>query len=469
MTAAAPKLTCTTVAASLAYLILPGSVQAAGFQLSEQNASGLGMAYSGQAAVAEDASTIYFNPAGLTRLPSRQVVLGGNLVRPVSQFSNSGSCEPYAGTGVGTTACPFGPGGNLGHTVGGDGGNSASFGFVPNLYASWETLPGRLWMGIGVNAPFGLKTDRDASWIGRFHGTLSETAAININPSVAWKITPTVSVGAGINAQYLTAKLANAVSYRAIALASGVPALVAATPTGSEGEAEASGHSWAWGWNLGIGIDLMPSLRLGLAYRSSIKHRLEGHASFGNRPAALGSVPQVADGDIAADVKLPDTASLALAWQATPALLLAADWTRTGWGSVQELRIERTSGPLAGQTLTSTALHFRNTWRAGLGAAYKVHPNWTLRAGIARDKGASPDEFRTPRLPEANRTWYALGAQWRATPRLAIDVGAAYIRGDNVSSSLVSQETATSLPRGSLVGSYDASAVVVGAQARVSF
>ncbi len=472
MTATALPFARSALAASLsglAWLAASGAAQAAGFQLSEQNASGLGMAYSGQAAAAEDASTIYFNPAGMTRLPGRQAVFGASLVRPTSRFSDGGSCAPYAGTGVGTSACPFGPGGNLGHAPGGDGGSSSSIGFVPNLYGSWEALPGRLWLGLGVNAPFGLKTDRDGGWIGRFHGTLSEVAAININPSVAWKFNPTVSVGAGVNLQYFDAKLANAVSYRAVALGSGSAALVAATPAGAEGEAEVRGNSWAWGWNVGVGVDLTPAVRLGVAYRSSIRHTLKGDARFGNRPAAMGAVPQVADGDIEAEVKLPDTVSIALAWQATPALLLAADWTRTGWDSVPEIRITRSSGPLAGQTLSATQLSFQNTWRAGLGASLRVSTDWTVRAGIARDKAAAPDAFRTPRLPDADRLWFALGAQWRYSPRLAIDFGAAYIRNNDASSNLANQESATSLPRGSLVGTYEGSAVVVGAQGRLSF
>src|SRR2546430_4570909 len=87
---------------------LPGSANAAGFQLIEQNASGLGNAYAGQAAAAEDASAIYFNPAGLTRIPRGQVVGVLNLVKLPSKFSNDGSCTPYVGTGVGTSTCPFG-------------------------------------------------------------------------------------------------------------------------------------------------------------------------------------------------------------------------------------------------------------------------------------------------------------------------------------------------------------------------
>ena len=469
MNDAAFKLSRLALAAGLSCLACAGA-QAAGFALTEQNASGLGMAFAGQAAAAEDASTIFFNPAGMTRLPGRQVVAAGSLVRPTSQFHDGGSCTPYLGAGAGTTACPFGPGGNLGHAPGGDGGRTTTTGFVPAFYASWETLPGQLWLGLGVGAPFGLKTERrDGAWVGRFHGTLSEVAAININPSVAWKITPAVSVGGGLNLQWFDAKLANAASYRAAALAAGIPALAAAVPPGAEGEAVVRGHSWAWGWNVGVAADLLPTLRLGASYRSSIRHTLEGDVRFSNRPAALAGAAGLANGDIEADIKLPDMVSIALAWQATPALLVAADWSRTGWDSVEEIRIRRSAGSLSGQTLTATPLGFDNTRRIGLGAAYRLNDAWTVRAGIAHDKAAAPDRFRTPRLPDADRLWFALGAQWRYSQRLAFDVGAAYLRNDEVPSSLANQETPTSAPRGSLVGSYEGHAVIVGAQARLSF
>ena len=139
-----------------------GSAYAAGFQLSEQNASGLGNAYAGQAAAAEDASTIYFNPAGLTRIHYRQIVGALHLIKPSATFSDSGSCTPSVGTGVGTSTCPFGPHGNLGHLAGGNGGDAGDWLGVPNAYLSWEVLPSTLWLGMGLNAPFGLKTEWDA-------------------------------------------------------------------------------------------------------------------------------------------------------------------------------------------------------------------------------------------------------------------------------------------------------------------
>ncbi|HEU0200452.1 MAG TPA: outer membrane protein transport protein [Burkholderiaceae bacterium] len=457
------------LAFGIALVAAQGGANAAGFQLFEQNASGLGNAYAGQAAGAEDASTIYFNPAGLTRLNGIQAVGALHFIKPETKFENTASCAPYVGVGAGTSACPFGPNGNLGHTPGGNGGDAGDLAAVPNAYFSWELLPRQLWLGLGISVPFGLTTEWDADWIGRFHAIKSEVQTINLNPTVAWKLSDMVSLGFGLNAQSLSAELSNAVSYRAVALASGIPALIAAVPAGSEGVATVEGDDWGWGWNAGVIFNFSPATRLGLSYRSGIEYSLDGDVTFANRPAALGAVPQLADGSVTADIELPATFSIAFSHEFTPAVQLLADWTWTGWDSIQDLTIVRSSGPLAGQTLTSTPLRFKNSWRAAVGANFQLNPAWKLRAGVAYDTSPVQDEFRTPRLPDADRTWLAVGGQWRFAPNAALDFGYAYIIIDDVTSNLANQESATSAPRGSLVGNYTANAHVLSAQIRWSF
>lgn len=464
-----PQLRMIAAAAGAVLSAACGTAAAAGFQLVVQNASGLGTAYAGQAASAEDASTTFYNPAGLTRIKDGQFVGALQLLKPETKFRDTGSCAPYLGAGVGTSSCPLGQGGNLGHAPGGAGGDSGSLAAVPGLYVSHEIVRDRLWFGLGANAPFGSTTEWDSDWMGRFNAIKSEIRTINVNPSLAWKLNNAVSLGAGLNAQRITAELSNAVSYRAVALASGVAGIIAGTPAGAEGVATVEGDDWAWGWNAGVVVSVLPATQIGLSYRSRVSYTLAGNVTFDNRPAALAVVPQVADGAVAADVELPDTFSIALAHQATPDLQLLADWTHTGWDSIQDLNIVRTSGPLAGTTLTSTALRFRNTWRAGLGASYSVAGAWKLRAGAAYDRSAVQDRYRTPRLPDTDRIWLALGAQWSPAPAWAVDFGYAYLILRDASSNLVNQETATSAPRGSLVGTYEANVHILGAQVRFSY
>jgi long-chain fatty acid transport protein len=254
-----------------------------------------------------------------------------------------------------------------------------------------------------------------------------------------------------------------------VALATGIGAIIAGTPAGSEGVFKLSADDWAWGWNAGVMVHFSPVTRLGVSYRSRINFTVEGDATFGSRPMALSVVPNIADGNVKADIELPDTLSVAVAHQLNSQLQLLADYTWTRWDSIQDLTVVRTSGPLSGQTLMSLALHFKNSWRVGVGANYQLTPQWKLRGGFAFDKSPIQDAFRTPRLPDEDRIWLAAGAQWAFSPNAALDFGLAHLFVKDASSNLVNQETATSPPRGSLVGTYEANVWILSAQMRWSF
>src|SRR3990172_12900031 len=143
-----------------------GSAGAAGFSIGVQNASGLGLANSGQAAAAEDASTIWYNPAGLTNLPGRQVVGALNVLNTSVKFQNDGTSTTP--TGAVSTA--------------GNGGDAGGWAAVPAAYLSWQLNP-QLWLGLGIGAPFGLKTEYDDGWVGQFHAIKAEVKTINIKPT----------------------------------------------------------------------------------------------------------------------------------------------------------------------------------------------------------------------------------------------------------------------------------------------
>jgi long-chain fatty acid transport protein len=426
---------------------------AAGFALTEQNASGLGNAYVGAAAVAEDASTIYFNPAGMTRIRGRQVVGALSLISPSMKFADSGASTV--------------PGGSLGLQTpgGGNGGNAGDPAVVPSGYLSWELQPNSVWLGIGVNAPFGLSTEWDSGWVGRFHAIESSIETININPSIAWKVNEQVSLGAGFSAQRMKATLSNAVpySYAAFAkgyvaggVAGGMTAVAAIGGAGLEGVAKVDGDSWAWGWNLGATFQVTPATRLGMAYRSTISHDIEGDIRFSNRPPLLAN--DLPDGPAKANVKLPDSFSLALVHDLSPRWQLLADYTWTGWSSIPALTIEQSNGQSS-----TVNLAFKNAWRLGAGANYRYDDQWTLRFGVAYDKSPVQDAERTPRLPDNSRVWTGFGAQDRANQQTAFDFGVVYLWIDDASSDLHSQSA------GNLVGSYDSSTWIFGAQVRYNF
>ncbi|HET7291888.1 MAG TPA: outer membrane protein transport protein, partial [Vicinamibacteria bacterium] len=267
------------VAVAAALAGFPSSVMASGFQLVEQNGSGLGNAYAGQAAGVEDASAIYFNPAALTRVRGKQFVAALNGIGLSTTFTDSGSSRPV----LGRVTLPV--------PQGGSGGDAGAFKAVPNAYLSWQAAS-RLWFGLGVNVPFGLETKWDGDWVGRFHAIASDVRTVNINPTVAFEVGDVLSLGVGANYQRLDAELSQAVAYGGISvgIASSVAGPVAGAivlaqlggPSGlaSEGVATIEGHDWAWGWNVGATVKVGEPGRLAVAYRSRVSHELEGDATF---------------------------------------------------------------------------------------------------------------------------------------------------------------------------------------------
>jgi long-chain fatty acid transport protein len=429
-----------------------GGAAASGFQLMEQNASGLGNAYAGQAAAAQDASTIFFNPAGLTKVPGRSAVGVLNVIKPVSEFTNTGS-----------TLAP------LQTTLGGNGGDAGDWAYIPNAYFSWQVTQ-QIFVGFGTGTPYGLKTDYDAGWVGRFHALKSDLKTVNLNPTIAYKMSDTLSIGGGVNYQYAKATLTNAVNYSAAAFGvGGAAALAAVGGPGVEGIGNVKGDDGAWGWNVGVMYDFSRNTRIGASYRSAVDLRLEGDATFTNRPPLLAA--GIPDGPVFAELKLPAIASFAIFQRLTPKWDLLADATWTQWSSLKTLNVFRTSGAL----LTTTPLNWKDSWRVGLGANYHHDSQWTLRFGTAYDQTPVPDADRTPRVPDEDRTWIAFGAQYRWSKQLAIDMGYSHLFLKNASVNLCNAAQASANPaacagKNNLVGVYDDLKVdIFSAQMRYAF
>lgn len=405
------------LAAGLALAGCASFSHAAGFALIEQNASGLGNAYAGQAAAATDASTIFFNPAGMTMLPDRQVVVAGHLILPQAKFS--GTVTPDIG--------------------GGNGGDAGGPALVPNAYFAFRLMPD-VHLGVGVNAPFGLKTEYDPDWKGRTQTIESEIKTININPSIAWKASESLSLGAGLSIQYAEATLSNSAN--------------------GAGIATVHGDDYGWGFNLGLLWQPSAATRVGLAYRSEVEHTLEGAVVF--------SVATFANGPVTADATLPDSASLSLFHKLSPKWDLLADVSWTGWSDFRELRIVRNGGV----TLAETPQNWSNAYRYSVGVNYHLNDKMTLRGGLAFDETPTSDAYRTARIPDEDRTWVTFGMQYRMSEKMVLDFGYAHIF---VKDARIDKTEESNLPPGpgltevTLSGTYEASVDILSAQLTLNF
>ena len=373
---------------ALLLVAFSGAASAAAFQLLEQNASGLGTAYAGSAAVADNASTVFFNPAGMTQLTGFQLSAGVTGVGPSYQYRSNTGVE--------------------------SGGDAGGWKAVPNAYMSWQ-MTKDLYLGFGVSAPFGLATEYNSTWAGQALAIKSEIKTINFNPSVAYRVNDKVSLGFGINYQTIDGELTR-----------NPGALVTL-----------KGDDTSWGWNAGALFTLSPAMRVGVAYRSAIKHRLEGTIN--------GALP------IRADVELPDTFTLSVWQQVSDRWEAMGDLSFTRWSTLQRFDVYRRADSflLPG----SEVFNYDDSWRIAWGAAYKLNDAAKLKFGIAYDRTPVRNESRSPRVPDNDRLWLSLGAQWNAGSYGKFDLG-------------YSDPSITQAP---LNGKYDASAHIVGLQYSVGF
>jgi long-chain fatty acid transport protein len=430
MKASRTLISCAVAAAMSAFA---GDALASGFQLMEQNASGLGNAYSGQAAAAENASTIYFNPAGMTRLPGRQVSGALNAIRPSAEFTNSG-----------TSTAPLGlasPGGN--------GGDAGDWAFVPNAYFSWQVNP-QWWVGVGVSVPFGLKTEYDQGWVGRFQSQRSEIKTVDINPSVAFKVSDAVSLGFGISYQMAEVKIDRSAIL--------VPPV--------ESFAKIKIDDEQWGWNVGAMFNLSPSTRIGVTYRSTMDYDLTGTVVFTGVPG-LGS----AVNGVRASAEVPDTISWGIAHQVNPSWEILGDITYTRWSTIKAVPLVTTSASAiagAGVTLDTFNFQFKDTYRVGIGANWKWRSDFMWKFGVAYDKSPVEDAFRTTTLPDNDRWWIAIGGKYQMSKQATLDFGYAHLFIKDAPINQLRGVAALPL-QGNVIGNYEADVNIFSVQFTYSF
>lgn len=431
------------------------------FQIAEQSASGIGNAFAGGAAVAEDASTVWYNPAGMTRLSHPQVVGSGHYIVPSFKAN------------VISASTALGP-------IGGGGGDAGEAALVPNLYATFPVSQ-RFALGAGVNAPFGLATDYDSTWAGRYYALRSDIKTVNLNLAGAFKFHDALSLGVGVNRQHLDAELSQAVDFATLctgvilifpsAGACGLGGGFSQPNNPNDGKGKVTAKGDAWGYNAGI-LSQLGATRVGLAYRSKMKYKLDGTFDItegANVPTALLTDPnfRLVDSGASAEVTLPATASLSVYQNIGSAWALMADVTRTYWSVLPELRIKFDSG----QKDQVNTLNLKTVNRYSIGATYKPNAAWTLRTGVALDKSPVSDPTTaTPRLPDSDRRWLSVGAGLQTSTSLGFDVAYTYIKlaGSNVTKTDGGLGTENVL-RGNLSVDYAGSVQIFSAQVRWSF
>ena len=436
-------------------IALPCVSSASNFLLTEQSVTSLGSAHAAGAAYADDASTIWYNPAGLTRLSDPELDAGISLIRFGASFTPT--------TAIDAIGQPL---------SGNNGGNPGKLGGVPFIYYSMP-LSDKLDFGIGLGVPFGLTTSYDASSIFRYQAINTSVTVINLNPTLAYKFTDHFSGGFGVDIQRMNVKLTNDIDFGAVCFAEVSPAVCSQSfglvPQGHDGFFSGSADNTATGFNFGLLWDY-DTTRVGFSYRTRVKHNLSGNASFTDVPGVFASQGLFQSQGMSAEFTTPQIVSLSLFQQLNNRWSLMADWTYTGWSSFQNLTINF-SNPNMPPAIVQQGLS--NSNRFSIGLNYKYSDAWTFRTGVALDKSPLPDPTtasattpnsinasRTARLPDADRKWLAFGVSWHISEHSQWDIGYAHL--------FINSHIPFSQLDGSsgdyIAGQFDADADILGVQ-----
>lgn len=422
-------------------------VLASGYNFGTQSVATQGTA-NASTVEATDASTLYYNVAGMSYLDGVNFSQALNLVMAEVKHSDAKATtitgQPIQGASSGKS--------------------SESVVAVPHGYLTAK-LNDRLSVGLGVYVPFGASEDYDRNSVLRYNINQTSLKTIDINPAFAFKVTPTVSIGGGVFAQYADAKLRQYANF-ADAMASYYQAVARAQPAGSaaqkaaiaaatqasalsgvgplDGYSEVTGDDWGFGYNLGVIWDVTPKTRVGFNYRSKVEHELTGDAKW-TRPTspqanALNADATIANffgfTDSAARVKIttPASASFQFMHVLDERTKLFADTTWTEHSELKNVDIEFskskiTINPSAPASDTIYVTNWKNSWKLAVGASYQVSDPLQVRFGLQYDKSpVSSDDTRLTTLPDNDRFWISFGLKYAFDKKSSMNFAYSYIK-----------------------------------------
>ncbi|TWI05865.1 long-chain fatty acid transport protein [Luteimonas cucumeris] len=445
----------TALALGIAGVLAFGQASASGFQIKENSNKALGRAFAGSASATGDASVVANNPAAMSTFKQSAVQADVTVIDLTADFSGGGT------TAVGTP---------LTGNNGGDPGDATP---VPSMAAIFPIGDTGMTLGAQVSAPFGLKTEYQDGWVGRYNALESDVKTIEVTLAASFNFGSEVSIGAGLIYQRAEATLSNAIDF-GTALCAGSPAGPAACfnpaspfrPQMNDGSVSVTGDDTGIGWIVGMHIHPDDKLAIGFSHRSEIDQRLEGDVDFtvpSNVATVLAATApgQFIDSKGMAPLTTPAVSTISVSYGITDTVRVMGDVSLTNWSSMRNVTIF--AGP-NNDVLSVEDFNWDDTVFASIGGEWDINQSFTLRAGYAQDQSPTRIETRTPRLPDADRQWGSIGLTWRSSD--AFEVTAAYTRifiDDPELSNIESSSGST------LSGTFDGHADLFGISAQYKF
>lgn len=402
-----------------AMLLAAGGANAAAFQLAEVSTSGLGRAYAGEAAIADNAAVIATNPALMTVFKRAQFSTGGVYIN--SKVDMRGD--------VATKINQLQVGNEKGSASKNDVVPEA---FIPNLYFV-APVNDKLALGAGMNVNFGLKSEYGRDYAAGLFGGETKLSTINLNFSGAYRVTQGLSVGLGLNAVHAKAKLdrtagilkktADTIKPQANTLKSVLPGVEEFANSFSKNKSVVQlqdKSAWGFGWNAGLMYQFNENNRMGLAYHSAVDIDFTDYTATSLQAKKLGEESSLT-------LRLPDYVEFSGLHQVTNRFAIHYSYKYTHWSHLNKLYARYNDGT----TAFDKELQYSNSSRVAFGGTYDIDDKLTLRAGVAYDQAASR-HYRSASIPDTDRTWYSLGATYKFTPHFSVDFGYAYLKGKKV-------------------------------------
>lgn len=446
----------TAVASALGMAAIMSTAHGSGFQIREQSGTAIANATAGASALAADATYMNYNPASIGFIEGTEIAVAGIAILPTFEVENA-SADPVVAPGSGA----------YGANDSEDGSTNA---FVPALAMKTDLNPD-IALGLSITAPWGLATEYDDDWAGRFYAVETDLRTINVNPVIAFRVNPKLTLAGGIQAQYADATLSNKVDYGLIGAGAGIPG--AAPAAGQEGLATVEGDDWAFGFNLGLLYQVTDATRVGIAYRSKIDHEITGDAEFDADNATAAAIRDAlragagifTDPGGTADLNLPAVLSMGVSHQVDDRLTLLGEVSWTQWSEFEELAVE-----FDDNTPDSVSTYeWDDTFMVAVGANYRLTDRWTLRGGVGYDESPVNDDNRTPRIPDSDRTWLGLGASFEPVENLTLSGTYVHIFMDDGEIDLRATPGGENASRGNLRADTSASVDLIALQATYRF
>ncbi|GAB6403725.1 OmpP1/FadL family transporter [Pseudomonas sp. MHK4] len=387
---------------SLAVAMASTQIFASGFALNEQSISGMGTGFAGRSSSADDASTVYGNPAGMSRLKGQQITGGIAAIDASSDISDTSGRSTGSNKG---DMVPF---------------TSVPMGFYTNkLNDEWS-------VGFGVYAPFGLITDYESGYQGRAFGSKSEVKVISLQPTVSYAFNDKVSIGFGPTINRISGTLESDI----------------ALPVRGTGDnnIQIKGDDTAWGFTAGVLVQATDTTRVGLTYHSKVNYKLDGHTEV---TAGSNVPPQLLKSnryDASLKIETPESYDLSVTQDINDAWKLYAGATWTRWSRLKDITVNNegvsalSGGALAPQIVGTIKedQNWHDTWAYAVGTSYQLNKQWVLRTGLTFDQSPTNNTDRSPRIPTGDRTIFSVGAGFNPTDDWTIDVAYSYLKEESV-------------------------------------